>query len=478
MGAIQSTFATLSATGLYELLRYADVKGLPTLSEFTRRPSAKTDLGARQQLDAIAVQRAKTEIDLRDAKNDEDAFRAQARLRGLASRSKAQLELLKAGSDDWWAKIFNFKLLEQRVGWSFARRIHFDGVAITFVRQRCGKKVVPDRAIRLGPKRSYATPIEDYPFIEDFNPEWAVGMDPGRRDFFTFNSIATGDGKHPNLSNSKPTRRRRRRKRGKTRQRPKRKHRSGGRGRRSKPAVPETNWQVSGAQWRFDSGQRQRSDRALRRSDAHRVEIDGVQLSLTDIKKNIPTYKTTRPERLMNHCTYLLRFYTHIIGFALKPKTKRARFDAYLHVNAAIDRLCGRITGGRPKDKVVVFWGAAQCYKGFGYGPSPLNRVRRRLERHARVVVVDEHYTSQRCSLCAFHPERIEKLPGEHVQMRPGRDRNDGHKENVHGVRFCPECGTTHHRDVNSARNMRLLGLFMCMYRRRPPAFWHPTAAV
>ena len=89
---------------------------------------------------------------------------------------------------------------------------------------------------------------------------------------------------------------------------------------------------------------------------------------------------------------------------------------------------------------------------------------------------IHEHYTSQRCSVCAFEPDKIELPPEQHVQMRPGYDRQDGYKETVHGVRWCPECEITHHRDVNSARNMRKLGIYICMNRSRAPPFRHEGA--
>ena len=60
--------------------------------------------------------------------------------------------------------------------------------------------------------------------------------------------------------------------------------------------------------------------------------------------------------------------------------------------------------------------------------------------------------------------------------MLAGKDRQDGGKETVHGVRWCPTCKTTHHRDVNSARNMRKLGIYICKHRYRAPPFRHEGA--
>ena len=126
-----------------------------------------------------------------------------------------------------------------------------------------------------------------------------------------------------------------------------------------------------------------------------------------------------------------------------------------------------------------MFFGAATCSRGFGYGPRPIKRLRRHLIRYARVIIIHEHYTSQRCSFCAFKPEWIAQPPHEHRKLKPGIDRQqpkEKAKERVHGVRYCPTCGKTHHRDVNSARCMLELGIYICMHRKRAAPFQHENA--
>ena len=181
-------------------------------------------------------------------------------------------------------------------------------------------------------------------------------------------------------------------------------------------------------------------------------------------------------KRLRLYIRYMAKYGAAIMEFMLRPKTKRSRFNCYIHQQAAMDRLCRRVTRGHPPDKVCVFLGAAKCDRGFGYGPSPIKKFRRHLANYARVVVIHEHYTSQRCSLCAFEPDRIKLPPQQHEPMLAGKDRQDGGKETVHGVRWCPTCKTTHHRDVNSARNMRKLGIHICVNRSRAPPFRHEGA--
>ena len=239
----------------------------------------------------------------------------------------------------------------------------------------------------------------------------------------------------------------------------------------------EVNFTVSGAQWRNDTGATKARHQTIKRQKNFTIKIDGEpETNLHDVLNAKPTPRRGSTEGLLTYLRYMAKYGQAIMDFRLKPKTKRSRFDCYMHQQAAMDRLCRRVTRGHPPDKVCVFLGAAKCTRGFGYGPSPTKRFRHHLANYARVVVIHEHYTSQRCSVCAFEPDKIELPPEQHVQMRPGYDRQDGYKETVHGVRWCPECEITHHRDVNSARNMRKLGIHICVNRSRAPPFRHEGA--
>ena len=111
------------------------------------------------------------------------------------------------------------------------------------------------------------------------------------------------------------------------------------------------------------------------------------------------------------------------MGFRLKQKSKRIRFNNFMQQRAAMDKLCRRITRGHDPKKMVVFFGAAVCSRGFRYAPTPVKGLRRHLRRYARVIIIQEHYTSQRYSFCAFKPEWITKPPHSHRKLQPGRDR-------------------------------------------------------
>ena len=50
----------------------------------------------------------------------------------------------------------------------------------------------------------------------------------------------------------------------------------------------------------------------------------------------------------------------------------------------------------------MAFGGASSCSTGCGYAPVPQKRLRARLEKihGARVSIIGEYYTSQRCTQC------------------------------------------------------------------------------
>jgi hypothetical protein len=164
-----------------------------------------------------------------------------------------------------------------------------------------------------------------------------------------------------------------------------------------------------------------------------------------------------------------------------RRRVRRLHFDTKQRRTAALDSLCNRISGGRGKDAVVVY-GAAECSSGFGYFPGPVKELRKRLELHTRVVVLDEHNTSKRCSRCCQHGT-TRTMEEQKRDLLPGyKENSDGKKVEIHGVRVCKNksCGgeTRWNRDINAARNMRQVFLEMLFKTNkvRPEPYQSPFA--
>ena len=134
---------------------------------------------------------------------------------------------------------------------------------------------------------------------------------------------------------------------------------------------------------------------------------------------------------------------------------------------ATLQALGRQFHQGMGKSFVVVF-GAATCNKGRGYRPWPQKRLLSILREQTKLVLLDEHLTSQRCSSCAFQ----DLGHGEsHTFTSNGPSHN--RQTRACAKRMC-RFHVSVERDLNSARS--LLRLFMLMAHNdgiRPVAFQH-----
>jgi hypothetical protein len=79
-----------------------------------------------------------------------------------------------------------------------------------------------------------------------------------------------------------------------------------------------------------------------------------------------------------------------------KRKVRRQSFGQYIRQSAAIGSLCRQLCGNNVcAENAVIVFGAAECSSGFGYFPGPVKKLVDHLKMITRVVVIDEHYTSQ-----------------------------------------------------------------------------------
>ena len=387
-------------------------------------------------------------------------------------------------------------------------------------------------------KAPWVTPLSQWPKPDEVDEKYVIGVDPGRRDFVTaayprprparqsndpeedekeedeLQEMKTDDEEEeeggegggggealhvpPSESYVPPSRRRkphnrgprrtnyRKRRRNESRTSKKRKRRTGGR-KHLRHTKGDVAFSVSTVMWRSDAGNKRaqaQSEAWLKRTRFETQLPDGRvrRMSLFTVLQETPTPKVANTDGFLAHCryvcTWLERILDHKVG---RRKVRRLRFQGRIQRYAALDALCHRLSGGHGKRAVVVL-GAATFSRGFGHFPAPIKELRRRLEQHTRVVVLHEHYTSQRCSKCAFGltelvgEERVDDVlePGKCGQSGQRRPIND-----IHGVRWCPHrnCTTRWNRDVNAARNMRQVFLYMLHNnQQRPRAFAHDGA--
>eukprot|EP00198_Chlamydomonas_reinhardtii_P012698 XP_001702035.1 predicted protein [Chlamydomonas reinhardtii] len=124
------------------------------------------------------------------------------------------------------------------------------------------------------------------------------------------------------------------------------------------------------------------------------------------------------------------------------------RWAAFIQRDRALHRVAKQLTGGRPKEEVVVGWGSWAFQGGKGGSPisvrggrAPTGRLIKLLrERYAKhVFIINEYKTSKTCYNCGCQEMAIKRLGGLKEGQRPW------------SVKVCNDCLTTWNRDVSAA---------------------------
>ena len=112
--------------------------------------------------------------------------------------------------------------------------------------------------------------------------------------------------------------------------------------------------------------------------------------------------------------------------------------------------------------------GAAITDRGCGYRPWPLRKLHAVLRQQTRLVLLDEHGTSQWCASCSFSND------AEPVRLKEGPSR-------CNQTKACPKRSCRFHNCVERDRNSALAQCrcFFAMANNggvRPPPFAHECA--
>ena len=185
--------------------------------------------------------------------------------------------------------------------------------------------------------------------------------------------------------------------------------------------------------------------------------------------ENMPTRKESDSVRWLRYLSHALPLMDARCQAHRRPQLRRHRFQNYMKRDRSLDLLCQRLVklGGTPRGGgrvCVAFGDGSRCSTGFGYSPAPQARLRQRLStiHGARVTLVHEAYTSQKCSRCFFQLDK-KRLCGA----------------DVHGVKVCRHCCASDrhplhwHRDVNAARNIVAIYEELARTGTRPACFNH-----
>ena len=165
-----------------------------------------------------------------------------------------------------------------------------------------------------------------------------------------------------------------------------------------------------------------------------------------------------------------------------------SRFKVYQKEKKALHKLCMRIKGNpklAEKDVVIAFGNGCSGSLLPGSQPTPTKKVRRKLERYAMVVEVSEMRTSCVCSHgCGWDEEAGEpadaadekkrKKSYDLKKVRGQKDASGRKGRKLHAILFCHKCRTMWNRDVNAARNIAMMFLYMRMNGEKWPPWFCP----
>jgi hypothetical protein len=217
-----------------------------------------------------------------------------------------------------------------------------------------------------------------------------------------------------------------------------------------------------------------KSRRCAEETDARLVQALGSREAFT----NIGTAKTTDPGVYTAHLTSLFAILDRVWEVTLSDEVAHRRWQGYMasqeFYTKAVPRLVlGEENLSRP---AVIFFGAAS-FKTVRRGCMPVSvrKMRRSLSysldpaRHQHLVDTGEDYTSQLCSK-------------RHSFLEPSRPLTcvkhalDDTPKPAHGLQLCHSeteycCGWLWARDVNSARNILVIGTFLLFHRARPMVY-------
>ena len=184
---------------------------------------------------------------------------------------------------------------------------------------------------------------------------------------------------------------------------------------------------------------------------------------LNDMKK-APTGKVVQLNDWYAYMKSLHHWLQASLPYFQSKTTRRLRLQTYAREYKALDRCCRQIVENdsphQNNEYPVIAFGHNESTTGFGYASAPCQGLKKRLQRYAGVVDVDEYGTSQCCCHC-------------HQRLKDARFSGKKSTE----FKVCPNClNSIHktlyiHRDINAANNIGRIFFHLWNHNTHPPTF-------
>ena len=186
--------------------------------------------------------------------------------------------------------------------------------------------------------------------------------------------------------------------------------------------------------------------------------------------RNIPSFKTTRLEKMRTYFTYTYPHLNTIFKFHLYKNFRGLSFRSYCRGKATMSKICKSIVGDK---KTLVGFGDFSQQHGLvkKHPTAPIKKFNKELRRYCDVVMIDEYNTSKTCNCCKnpielYKNKIIRKMrDGTHTKARMSII-NSVIRCNLNECKLC--CMD---RDINASKNILFLLQLQQAGKKRPECF-------
>ena len=183
--------------------------------------------------------------------------------------------------------------------------------------------------------------------------------------------------------------------------------------------------------------------------------------------RNIPSFKTTRLEKMRTYFTYTYPHLNTIFKFHLYKNFRGLSFRSYCRGKATMSKICKSIVGDK---KTLVGFGDFSQQHGLvkKHPTAPIKKFNKELRRYCDVVMIDEYNTSKTCNCCKnpielYKNKIIRKTrDGTHTKARMSII-NSVIRCNLNECKLC--CMD---RDINASKNILFLLQLQQAGKKRP----------
>jgi hypothetical protein len=200
-----------------------------------------------------------------------------------------------------------------------------------------------------------------------------------------------------------------------------------------------------------------------------------------DYKSNMPSSKTNDTASLCSYITYALKGLDNAFQVHFVNPFRKWKFTTYIKQQAKFRSLCKAITKKKNKfddsTKTIVGFGDwSNPHDSIirGHKRGPVLKLKEELKRWCKVVEVNEFRTSKLCCCCHHETTKVEMDDSDFKYTDRRVNEDDYRRSKLNSVLRCSnnECGITIDRDINGAKNIKMVFTRTLRGERLPEEFY------